>query len=152
MYVVGHHDGNAQVEVLSVVMQTAVQHNGSNVLWQDPSVVSAERNKVLPVINLKMRKLPAVEGLWHKDDYVGTAALGCPGAQLRAFDSSAAPFPPEAFSAELERRCPRMGIPLLERKTKASFARPDSRGRLSPHDHCWFNSRQSSLFSASCQH
>jgi hypothetical protein len=74
------------------------------VLWQDPSVISAESNKVLTVINLKMRKLSAVESLRHKEkDYVGTAALGCPGAQLRAFDSSAALVAAWHFSDKLER-------------------------------------------------
>ncbi len=39
MHVIGHHDGNPQVELLSIVMQAAVQHDGANALWQDPSVV-----------------------------------------------------------------------------------------------------------------
>jgi hypothetical protein len=46
-------------------------------LRQDPSLIGAESHKMLPVINLKMRKLPSVESLCHKV-HVGTAALGCP--------------------------------------------------------------------------
>jgi len=137
VYVVGHHESNAQVKLLSVVVQTAMQYDRANVLWQNPSVVGAESNKVLPVVNLKMRKLPAVKSLGHKDkDYVGTAALGCPGAQLRAFDSSAARVAAWNFSDKLERSYPKSGIPLLDTKSKANFARPDSRWRLSPHNHC----------------
>jgi hypothetical protein len=87
---------------------------------------------VLRVIDLKMRQLPAIKSLRHVEIYVGTAALGCPRSEApqllilgpRAYRS-------KVFYEELERICSKLGIPSLARK--ASFTRPDSRWRLSPH-------------------
>ncbi len=47
-------------------MQTACEHNRTHALGQYPPVISAESHKVLPFINLKMRKLPSIKSLPHK--------------------------------------------------------------------------------------
>jgi hypothetical protein len=53
--VIGHDDGDSQVKLPSVVMQTAVENNTSNVLRQDPTVVSAESDEVRFVVALNVR-------------------------------------------------------------------------------------------------
>ncbi|MFZ0860770.1 MAG: hypothetical protein WAN18_08830, partial [Candidatus Sulfotelmatobacter sp.] len=75
MNMVRHHDGNTQIVFRSVVVQTGFQHERAHLHRKKPPPISAESHKMLMVINLKMRKLPTVEGLRHKV-YVGTAALG----------------------------------------------------------------------------
>jgi len=65
MHMVRHHDDSPQIEFLSVVMETAFQHDRAHRLWQYPSVIGAEGYKMLVVIDLKVRKPPAVEGLRH---------------------------------------------------------------------------------------
>ena len=77
MNVIRHHGDDAKIVFRSVVVQTTFQHDGTHMLRQYPSPISTECYKMLPVINLKMREPPTVEGLRHKI-YVGTAALGCP--------------------------------------------------------------------------
>jgi len=64
--VIGHHDGDPQVESLPVMMQTAFQHDGADKLRKNPPAISTERNEMLPVIALKMRKLSAIKSPRHK--------------------------------------------------------------------------------------
>jgi hypothetical protein len=87
MHVIGHNHGNPKIEFVSVIVQTAAERDGTHRFRKNPSTISAECNKVLPVINLKMRQLPPVKRLWHKGSkfYVGTAALGCPRSAAPRF-------------------------------------------------------------------
>jgi hypothetical protein len=75
-----HDDSDPQIELLSVVMQTAIQDDLANALRKNPPVIGAECYEVLLVIALKMWKLSPVESLRHRP-YVGTAALGCPRSE-----------------------------------------------------------------------
>jgi hypothetical protein len=114
-------------------MQAALQNNWANMLRQDPSLIGAESHKMLPVINLKMRKLPSVESLCHKV-HVGTAALGCPRSEaplVLILLPRRAGF--NSFGRARKKNVPSWDS-LAVQKNKASFARPDSRGPLSPHD------------------
>jgi len=86
--VIRHHDRNTQILLRSVVVQTAPEHDRPHLLRQDPSPLSAESNKVLPIIQLKVRQLTPVKSLWHRGlefDYVGTAAFGCPRSEASRF-------------------------------------------------------------------
>src|SRR5271157_738473 len=69
MHMIRHHDRDAQIESLSVVMETAFQYAGTHRLWKDPSVIGAEGHEVLAVIALEVRKLSAVESLGHDTAY-----------------------------------------------------------------------------------
>jgi hypothetical protein len=82
MNMVGHHNRDTKVEFLSVIMQARFEDKRPNARRKDPATVGAEGHEMLFVIDLEMRKLPAVESLGHRV-YVGTAAFGCPGAKLR---------------------------------------------------------------------
>jgi hypothetical protein len=82
-----HHDSNSEIEHLSVIVETTLQHLGSHAFRKNPSVISAECYKVLPIVPLKMRKLSAIKSLRHRF-YVGTAALGCPAERSSAMKSS----------------------------------------------------------------
>src|SRR5580658_8790455 len=105
MNVIGHHNRHAQIEFDSVVMQAASQHDRPRCSRQYPSPVSAESDKMLPVIHLKMRQLPTIKSLRHRlrgkstklkscdkakayaglKVYVGTAAPGCPRSAAPRF-------------------------------------------------------------------
>jgi hypothetical protein len=61
-----HYDSDPQVESLPVMMQTAFQHDGADKLRKNPPAIRTERNKVLVVITLKMRKLSTIKSLRHK--------------------------------------------------------------------------------------
>jgi len=61
-----HHNGNTEIEFCSVVMQTGIEHDLPNTLRENPSMMSAECDEVLPVVILKMRKPSSIEGLRHE--------------------------------------------------------------------------------------
>ena len=77
MNVIRHDDRDLEVERLFVVVQTTREHDRSHGSWKNPPPISAKCHKMLPVIDLKMRQLPAIKSLRH-EVYVGTAAFGCP--------------------------------------------------------------------------
>jgi hypothetical protein len=79
-----HDNRNLEVELFSVVMQTAFKHDRSHVSRKNPPPISAKCYKMLRVINLKMRQLPAIKSLRHKL-FVGTAAFGCPRSEAPLF-------------------------------------------------------------------
>src|SRR5271170_2448280 len=86
MNMIRHHDGDAQVELDAVVMQTAFEHKRPHKFRQSPPAISTECNEMLLVITLKMRKLPPIKCVPHKESSaesmdVGTAALGCPRSE-----------------------------------------------------------------------
>jgi hypothetical protein len=76
-----HHHCDPKVDLRPVIVQTAFEHNRTYKLRKNPTMISAERDEVLPVIALKMRKLPTIESLGHTWLNVGTAALGCPRSE-----------------------------------------------------------------------
>ena len=78
-----HDDSDAQVEVLSIVVPTAFEHDGTHALRKNPPLIGTECHEVLLVIALKMGKLSTVESLRHRS-YVGTAAPGCPAERSSA--------------------------------------------------------------------
>ena len=61
-----HHNRNPKIELGCVVMQAAFQDDRPRRFGKNPPMVGAEGNKVLPIIDLKMRKLPTVKSLRHK--------------------------------------------------------------------------------------
>jgi hypothetical protein len=129
--VIRHNDRDLEVELLSVVVETAFKHDGAHRSRKNPAPISSERYKMLRVIDLKMRQLPAIKSLRH-------GGL-CGDSRLRlSAERSSAGFVSRGARAvyldifeNLERLNSKLGISLLARK--ASFARPDSRWRLSPH-------------------
>ncbi len=128
-----HHNSDTEIEFHPVIVKAALQHNRTCPIRKHPPPVSAECYKMLPVIALKMRKLSAIESLRHRF-YVGTAAPGCPRSEaplcLKSIRSGGA-----LGIASCKNSCP---ISDREnwRGNPGERARPDSRGRLSPHDHC----------------
>ena len=66
MNMIGHHDRDPQVDSLPVMMQTALQHDRTHTLRKHPAPISAERDEMLFVITLKMRKLSTIKSLRHK--------------------------------------------------------------------------------------
>ena len=66
MHVIRHYDGNSKIEFRSIVMQAASESDRAHMLWKRKPMLGAERYKMLPVIDLKMRKLPPVESLRHR--------------------------------------------------------------------------------------
>jgi hypothetical protein len=86
MHVIGHNHRDLQIEKPAIIMQAGVQNDRSNTWRKNPSVISAEGDKVGLVVALEMRKLPPIKGLRHNKGagrtfYVGTAALGCPRSE-----------------------------------------------------------------------
>ena len=65
MHVIGHDDGNFQIELCAVVMQAGVQDGVTYSFRQDPPLMRAESNEMSLVINLKMRKLTPIKSLRH---------------------------------------------------------------------------------------
>jgi hypothetical protein len=72
-----HDDSHFEVELLTIVVETAFEHDRAHVSRQNPPPISAKCHKVPRVIDLKMRQLPAIKSLRHRV-FVGTAAFGCP--------------------------------------------------------------------------
>jgi len=134
MNMVRHDDSHFEVELLPVVVQTAFKHDGAHGSRKYPATVSAERNKMLAVINLEMRQLSAIKSLRHKGLCGDSRHRLSAERSSAAVDSRAAVAVGMKIFGKLERANPKLGISLLARK--ASFARPDSRWRLSPHDSC----------------
>jgi len=81
---IGHHDGDPHVESLPVMMQTAFQHDGADKLKKNPPAISTERNEMLPVIALKMRKLSPIKSPLHKGCMWGQPSSAVRGAKLRS--------------------------------------------------------------------
>jgi hypothetical protein len=65
MHVIGHDDGNFQIELSTIVMQAGVQDGVTNSFGQDPPLMRAESNVMWFVIDLKMRKLTPIKSLRH---------------------------------------------------------------------------------------
>ncbi len=66
-----HNKGDVEVESCFVLVQAAFQHNRAHMLGKNPPVLGAEGDEVLMVIDLEMRKLPAVKGLRHRCEECG---------------------------------------------------------------------------------
>jgi hypothetical protein len=96
-------------------------------------MVSAEGHKMLRVIDLKMRQLPAIKSLRHRGLCGDSRHRLSPERSSAGFDSRTAPAMYLEIFEKLERLNSSLGISLPARK--ASFARPDSRWRLSPQNH-----------------
>ena len=65
MHVIGHDDGNFQIELSTIVMHAGVQDGVTNSCGQDPPLMRAESNEMWFVIDLKMRKLTPIKSLRH---------------------------------------------------------------------------------------
>ena len=130
--VIRHDDRDLEVEPLLVVVQTACEHDGAHVSRQYPAMVSAEGHKMLCVIDLKMRQLSAIKSLRNRGLCGDSRHRLSAERSSAGFVSRAAPAVYLEIFETLERLNSSLGISLLARK--ASFARPDSRWRLSPHD------------------
>src|ERR1700685_200520 len=65
MCMIRHDDCGLHVELDSVVVQAAAQNDRTGGLGKNPAMIGAECYEMLPVITLKMRKLPAIESLRH---------------------------------------------------------------------------------------
>src|ERR1700685_1742057 len=91
MCMIRHDDCGLHVELDSVVVQAAAQNDRTGGLGKNPAMIGAECYEMLPVITLKMRKLPAIESLRH-----GRNMWGQPPSAVRrgeapqGFDSRAA--------------------------------------------------------------
>ena len=131
MNLIGHDDRNLEVELLFVVVQTACEHDRSHGSRKDPSPISAESHKMLRLIDLKMRQLPTIKSLRHRGLCRDSRLRLSAERSSAGFASRAAPAVSLKIFEKLERLNSSLGISLLARK--ASFARPDSRWRLSPH-------------------
>jgi len=84
VHVIRHYDGDSKIEFRSIVMQAAFENDRAHMLWQNPPMVGAERYKMLPVIDLQMRKLAPVESLRQEDDLCGDSRHRLSGgAKLR---------------------------------------------------------------------
>ena len=75
-----HDNRHLEVELVTVVVETACKHDGPHASGKNPPPISAEGNKMLPIVDLQMRQLPTIKRLRHKG-YVGTAAFGCPRSE-----------------------------------------------------------------------
>jgi hypothetical protein len=128
--VIGHDDRNLEVELLFVVLQTACEHDRSHGSRKDPPPISAESHKMLRLIDLKMRQLPTIKSL-RRRGLCGDSRLRLSAERSSALVLilGAAPAVSLKIFEKLERLNSSLGISLLARK--ASFARPESRWRLS---------------------
>jgi hypothetical protein len=129
-----HHDGNAEIVLRSVIVQAASEHNRPHLLRQNPSAVSAESNKVLAIVNLKMRQLPPVKSLWHK----GLEFELCGDSRLRLSAKRSfaililGPPPREANKVKGKlKKLFQFGNRCTDQQ--GELRSPDSRWRLSPH-------------------
>ena len=131
MNVIRNDNGDLEIELFPVVMQTAFKHDRSHASRKNPTPISAESHKMLRIIDLKMRQLPAIKRLRHRG-LCGDSRLRLSAEQSSAgFDSRAASGAGVGIFREAGKSNSKLGISLMARK--ASFARPDSRWRLSPH-------------------
>ena len=129
--VIRHYDRNAEIKFLTIVMQARVEDKRPNLLRKYPAVICAESYEVGFEVALQMRKLPSIESLRHGEVHVETAALGCPRSKAPRLDCRATWMRSDGRYGVGVRGGSTLGIVAAE--TLASFARPDSRGRLSPH-------------------
>jgi len=132
MNVIRHDDRDLEVELRPVVVQTAFEHDRAGASRKNPATIGAKRHKMLPVVDLQMRQLSSIKSLRHKD-LCGDSRLRLSAERSSAaFDSRTAKAVSLEIFEKLERADSKLGTLFLARK--ASFARPDSRWRLSPHD------------------
>ena len=135
MNMIRHHHGDAEVELLSIVMQAGFENDRTNALRKRPPPLRAKSHKMLSVFHLKMRKLSPIKSPRHK----GKVMWGQPPPAVRrskaplGFDSRACcpstgrfprswpeNIPSREFPRWIERRaslartaeggCPHMGI------------------------------------------
>src|SRR6266576_188341 len=126
-----HDDCDLEVKFFSVVVQTACERDRSHASRKNPATVSAEGDKMLRIVDRKMRQLPAIKSMRH-GGLCGDSRLRLSAEQSSAgFDSRAASGAGVGIFREAGKSNSKLGISLMARK--ASFARPDSRWRLSPH-------------------
>jgi hypothetical protein len=139
MHVVRHDNSSFQVELRTVIVQTTFKNDMSNPLRQNPTFVSAESYEVGLVVALQMRKLPPIKCLRHREP-VGTAAPAVRRSEapllLMLTERSVGVNVRMRSTANSD-----SNSGMAQAKIEASFARPDSRGRLSLHD---FSSRDGS--------
>jgi len=64
--VIRNDNGDLEIELFPVVMQTAFKHDRSHASRKNPTPISAESHKMLRIIDLKMRQLPAIKRLRHR--------------------------------------------------------------------------------------
>jgi hypothetical protein len=67
MNVIGHDHRNFQIEINSVVMQAAVEHNLPHGFREMPSLIGTEADEVGLIIALQMWKLSSIKSLRHKE-------------------------------------------------------------------------------------
>jgi hypothetical protein len=65
MNVIRHNHSSFEVKFRSVVVKATIQDNTPNALRKNPSIMSAESDKVRFIVNLKMRKPPPIKSLRH---------------------------------------------------------------------------------------
>ena len=132
---IGHHDSHLEIKSHSAVVQARIQDELPNLPRKYPAMIGAEGQKMWFFVALKMRKLPSVKSLRHRRCSCGDSRprLSC-GAKLRLvlILGLCCQLNWKIFEKR-RRRYPKSGIPFGFLARKASFARPDSRGRLSPH-------------------
>jgi hypothetical protein len=83
--VIRHHDSGLKIELDFIVVQAALKNDRTHTLWKSPPMMSAECNKVLPIIALKMRKFSAIESLRHSSCRDSRPRLSS-GAKLRSLE------------------------------------------------------------------
>ena len=83
--VIRHDDGDFEIELLFVVVQTACERDRSHASRKNPATVSAEGHKMLRIVDLKMRQLPAIKSLRHRRFMWGQPPSAVRGAKLRWF-------------------------------------------------------------------
>jgi hypothetical protein len=83
VHVIRHDNGHSKIELRSIVMQAASENDRAHMFWQKQPMVSAERYKMLSVIDLQMRKLSAVESLRHRESSGDSRHRLSGGAKLR---------------------------------------------------------------------
>jgi hypothetical protein len=81
VHVIWHDCGGVKEVLKVVVVQTALQRDGTSDIRQDPSMKCAEGHEVALVITLQMRELASVE--CHQDS-CRDSCLGCPVERSKA--------------------------------------------------------------------
>jgi len=82
---IGHDNRDPEVELDTVVVQAAFEHEETYSLGENPAVIGAESHEMLLIIALKMRKLPPVKSLWHSGLVMwGQSPSAVRGAKLRS--------------------------------------------------------------------
>lgn len=120
--VIRHDDRDLEVELLLVVMQAACEHDRSHSRKKSPPPISAKCDKMLRIIDLKMRQLPAVKSLRHRGSCGDSRHRLSAERGSAGFDSRAAPAMCLEIFEKLERVDSSLGISLLARR-RASLAR-----------------------------